>query len=106
VKLPFLSRESDDEAELYAEAQALLDDCLEMDFVLDLYPDDAAWLAGVPGAGVPTSDAADSQVAIPGCILRFVSGPANRITEVVLDGPGAPAGEVARLRYRPMATGN
>lgn len=33
------------DAATYAEAQALVDDGLEPEFVLDLYPEDAAWLA-------------------------------------------------------------
>lgn len=33
------------DAATYAEAQALIDDGLELDFVLALYPEDAAWLA-------------------------------------------------------------
>lgn len=37
-------RKAGPEAELLAEAQALLDDGLDLDFVLGLFPDDAAWL--------------------------------------------------------------
>lgn len=37
-------RKASHEAELLAEAQALLDDGLELEFVLGLFPDDAAWL--------------------------------------------------------------
>lgn len=35
------------EAQVLAEAQALLDDGLELDFVLGLFPEDAAWLEGM-----------------------------------------------------------
>ena len=38
-------RDPDVRAALLAEAQALIDDGLDPDFVLDLYPDDAGWLA-------------------------------------------------------------
>jgi len=38
-------RDHDDRAALLAEAQALVDDGLDLDFVLGLYPDDAEWLA-------------------------------------------------------------
>lgn len=44
MRLPFFSRKPDPEAEIYSEAQALLDDGLERDFVLSLFPDDADWL--------------------------------------------------------------
>jgi hypothetical protein len=37
-------RKAGPEAELLAEAQALLDDGLDLDFVLGLFPDDAEWL--------------------------------------------------------------
>lgn len=37
-------RKPDVHADLFAEAQALLDDGLEVDFILALYPDDADWL--------------------------------------------------------------
>lgn len=37
-------RKASAEAELLAEAQSLLDDGLELDFVLGLFPDDAEWL--------------------------------------------------------------
>jgi hypothetical protein len=35
------------EAQVLAEAQALIDDGLELDFVLGLFPEDAAWLEGM-----------------------------------------------------------
>lgn len=44
MRLPFFGRTPDPEAEIYSEAQALLDDGLERDFVLSLFPDDAEWL--------------------------------------------------------------
>jgi len=45
MRLPFFGRKPDPEAVIYSEAQALLDDGLERDFVLSLFPDDADWLA-------------------------------------------------------------
>jgi hypothetical protein len=38
-------RQPGHDASIYAEAQALADDGLDLDFVLDLFPDDAEWLA-------------------------------------------------------------
>lgn len=38
-------RKASYEAEVLAEAQALIDDGLDLDFVLDLFPDEADWLA-------------------------------------------------------------
>jgi hypothetical protein len=47
-----LFRRPNREEELYAEAQALVDDGLDLDFVLALYPDDAEWLAPLLDTGV------------------------------------------------------
>ena len=44
MRFPFAGK-PDREAELFAEASALVDDGLDRDFVLALYPDDADWLA-------------------------------------------------------------
>jgi Domain of unknown function (DUF5667) len=44
MRLPFFGRRPDPEAEIFGEAQALLDDGLDRDFVLSLFPDDAEWL--------------------------------------------------------------
>jgi Domain of unknown function (DUF5667) len=51
------------EAALYAEAQALLDDGLDLEFVVDLYPDDAAWLTPLLQTGTAISDAAQADQA-------------------------------------------
>ena len=45
MKLPFLDRTPGTEAATYAEAQALLDDGLDRDLVLSLFPNDRDWLA-------------------------------------------------------------
>jgi catechol 2,3-dioxygenase-like lactoylglutathione lyase family enzyme len=58
----------------------------------------AIWLAGVFGLDV-VRIGRDAQVRLPGCAINFASGPAERITSVVLTGPGAPNGSVAGLRY-------
>lgn len=49
MRLPFRSQAPSREAELFAEAQALLDDGLDAEFVLGLYPDDADWLGRLIG---------------------------------------------------------
>ena len=61
---------------------------------------DAAWLADQLQLAVVPTDADGTRVVIPGCSLLFVPGPAGRVTEVRLDGPDAPTGEIARLRYQ------
>lgn len=59
----------------------------------------ANWLAGVLGLSVPEGAGDAVEVALPGCMIAFVGGPANRPTGVVLAGAHAPVGEVAGLRY-------
>lgn len=44
-----LERRPNHEAEIYAEAQTLLDDGFGLDFVIELFHDDAAWLAPMLG---------------------------------------------------------
>jgi Domain of unknown function (DUF5667) len=51
------------EAALYAEAQALLDDGLDLEFVADLYPDDADWLTPLLQTGAAIADAAQADQA-------------------------------------------
>lgn len=43
----FFERKASAQAELLAEAQSLIDDGLDMEFVLGLFPDDAEWLEGM-----------------------------------------------------------
>ena len=59
-------RKASYEAEVLAEAQALIDDGLDLDFVLDLFPDEADWLAplletttGIAGAMMMASATLD-----------------------------------------------
>ncbi len=47
-----LLRRTNREGEIFAEAQGLIDDGLELSFVLDLYPDDAEWLAPLLDTGI------------------------------------------------------
>jgi hypothetical protein len=54
---PPLSRAPGIDAEVFAEAQALLDDGLDLDFVLDLYGEDARWLAPLLETSVTVIDA-------------------------------------------------
>ena len=65
-------------------------------------PDPAAsagWLAGVFGLDVVRIGQDAAQVPLPGCAITFAPGPADRITAVIVTGPGAPRGSVAGLRY-------
>lgn len=50
-------RKAGSRAEILAEAQALIDDGLEPDFVLSLFPDDADWLAGMLRVTAAITDA-------------------------------------------------
>lgn len=50
-------RKAGSQAEILAEAQALIDDGLEPDFVLSLFPDDADWLAGMLRVTAAITDA-------------------------------------------------
>ena len=59
----------------------------------------ASWLADVCGLDALRIGQDAAQVALPGCAITFARGPADRITAVVLTGPGAPRGSVAGLRY-------
>jgi hypothetical protein len=59
----------------------------------------ASWLADVCGLHASRIGQDAAQVPLPGCAITFDRGPADRITAVVLTGPGAPRGSVAGLRY-------
>ena len=59
----------------------------------------ASWLADVFGLDVLRIGQDAAQVPLPGCAITFDRGPADRITSVVLTGPGVPTGSVAGLRY-------
>ena len=59
----------------------------------------ASWLADVFGLDVVRIGQDAAQVPLPGCAVTFAAGPADRITAVILTGPGAPRGSVAGLRY-------
>lgn len=60
----------------------------------------AGWLADAFGLDVSDIGQDAAQVPLPGCAIEFVPGSADRITAVVLNGPGAPQGSVAGMRYR------
>ncbi len=60
MKLPFF-RNRDPEAELFAEALALIEDGLEPDFVLSLYPNEAPWLRPLLEATVEVAEAARTE---------------------------------------------
>ena len=54
-----IDRKPGRESELFAEAAALMDDGLDADFVLGLYPDDAEWLAPLLQTGRAVRKAVD-----------------------------------------------
>jgi len=56
-----LERRPSHEAEIFAEAQTLLDDGFESDFVLELFPDDTAWLASMLGLSGGVKSAIQSE---------------------------------------------
>jgi hypothetical protein len=59
----------------------------------------AAWLAGVFALDVVRIAQDAVTVPLPGSAITFAPGLADRITAVILTGPGAPKGSVAGLRY-------
>ena len=64
----------------------------------------ASWLADVLGLDVVRIAQDVAEVRLPGGAVTFIRGPADRITAVVLAGPGAPEGPVAGLHY--LVTGS
>jgi len=64
-------------------------------------PASAAWLARLLDVGSTLVDGAP-QVAAFGCAVRFTPGPADRITQIVLDGTQGPVGDVFGVRYERM----
>jgi Glyoxalase-like domain len=62
-------------------------------------PASASWLADVFGLDVVRAGPDALEISLPGCAITFTSGPADRITAVVLTGLGLPKGSVAGLRY-------
>jgi hypothetical protein len=63
----------------------------------------ANWLARLLGVRSTAVNGAP-EVAAFGCVVRFVSGAADRVTRIVLDGTEGPVGNVVRraLRARGM----
>jgi catechol 2,3-dioxygenase-like lactoylglutathione lyase family enzyme len=59
----------------------------------------AAWLARLLGLELAPVDGVPALDAF-GCIVQFVSGPADRIAEIVLDGSEGPLGDVFGVRYQ------
>jgi hypothetical protein len=59
----------------------------------------ASWLADVFALDVVHTGQVAVTVPLPGCAITFAAGAADRITAVILTGPGAPRGSVAGLRY-------
>jgi hypothetical protein len=58
----------------------------------------AEWLGRVLDLRVGSANGMP-EIAAPGCTIRFVAGPADRVTRVVLDGTDGPLGDVAGVRY-------
>jgi len=67
-------------------------------------PASAGWLGNVFGLDVVRIGQDAAEVRLPGGAISFARGPADRITAVVLTGPGAPKGSVAGLHY--LVTGS
>lgn len=59
----------------------------------------ASWLGDVFALDAVRIGPDAAEVRLPGCPIMFARGLADRITAVVLTGPGAPHGSVAGLRY-------
>jgi hypothetical protein len=59
----------------------------------------ASWLGNVFALDAVHIGQDTVEVRLPGCAITFARGPADRITAVLLSGPGAPQGSVAGLRY-------
>ncbi|MEX1102657.1 MAG: hypothetical protein WED87_00300, partial [Dehalococcoidia bacterium] len=55
-----LDRRPDRDSELFAEAASLMDDGLDVDFVLGLYPDDAEWLSPLLRTSAVVGQASES----------------------------------------------
>ena len=58
----------------------------------------ATWLARVLGATAAHADGTPT-VAVLGCTVRFVVGPRDRVTQIELNGPGGPIGDVLGVTY-------
>jgi hypothetical protein len=61
MRLPLLDRKPGREAEIFAEAAALIDDGLEADFVVALYPADAEWLGPMLAASTAVLAASERE---------------------------------------------
>ena len=59
----------------------------------------ASWLGDVLALDAVRTGPDAAEVRLPGCPVMFARGLADRITAVVITGPGAPQGSVAGLRY-------
>jgi Glyoxalase-like domain len=62
-------------------------------------PASASWLGDIVGLDAVRIGQDVTEVRLPGGAISFARGPADRITDVVLTGRGAPKGSVAGLRY-------
>jgi hypothetical protein len=97
------------EEELFAEAQALVDDGLDLQFVLALYPDDAKWLAPLLDTGIiigETFAAEEPSYYFEASLKnRFVNAGAEKparahepVREPVVVVPSGPAAGLIRLQ--------
>lgn len=101
------------EEELYAEAQALVDDGLDLQFVLALYPDDADWLVALLDTGVVIGETfAEEEPSYyfeASLKNRFLDAGAERVRRpaVPVQGPVTvvPSGPSAVLRLQGMMAG-
>ena len=110
-----LFRRPNREEDLYAEAQALVDDGLDLQFVLALYPDDAEWLAPLLDTGIvigETFAAEEASYYFEASLKnRFISAGLEKaarahepVREPVAVVPSGPAAGVMRLQSVMAAT--
>ncbi|MBI5949919.1 MAG: hypothetical protein HY875_17415 [Chloroflexi bacterium] len=89
-----LDRKPGYDARTFAEAQALIEDGLELDFVLGLYPDDAAWLApmlGLSGALAATYTAEQPSYFFEASLKNRFLAAAREAAQPVTAAPTLPA---------------
>lgn len=97
-------RKADREAEIYAEAQALLDEGLDRDFVLELYADEAPWLAELLDTSTTLSAAVETEqpsyffeASLKAKFLAAGAAAAHE-REAAMPAAGGSAGTLARAR--------
>ncbi|MGH2632029.1 MAG: hypothetical protein ACRDG3_01345 [Tepidiformaceae bacterium] len=93
-------RKLDTRSALFAEAQALLDDGLDLDFVLGLFPDDAEWLADELTVASAISEACAAETPS----YYFEASLKSRFVAAGMSRPVVPAPTPAPVRQYPGRT--